>query len=125
MRYGRLCRSAVWLLLVILVSAVGIPPSADCSPRSRLAAVLGDCGIEADSDSLRVLVPGTPKSQNTKLIGTSLFASGLFLCSWGITSWQRSEDQCCPTRNTENVLKIVVGVVLVNAGMFYLLGGAD
>ena len=68
---------------------------------------------------------GGESSRRSKIIGTSLFTSGLFLCSWGITSWQRQEDQCCPPRNTENVMKIVVGIVLINAGLIYLIGGSD
>lgn len=100
--------------------------------------VLGDPQVEPPADSIRVIVPsfedgggreemapGDHRSRNTKIIGCSLFSSGVFLCSWGISSWQLEEDQCCPAKNTENVLKIVVGVVLVNAGMIYLLGGAD
>jgi hypothetical protein len=115
--------------------------------RSRLVLLMGEGGVEAPADSLTVLVPGdasggTPGEtqpdtrdqrqadervgrRNNKLIGTTFFASGAFLCSWGISSWQVDEYQCCPPRNTENVIKIVVGVVLLNAGLFYLLGGAD
>jgi hypothetical protein len=59
------------------------------------------------------------------IIGGSLFASGIFLCSWGITSWQTSDTQCCPPRNTENVAKIVTGIVLLNAGLIFLLEGSD
>jgi hypothetical protein len=100
--------------------------------------VLGDPQIEPAGDSLKVVVPGIAGgggsdaeeagdrgSRNTKIIGCSLFSSGVFLCSWGISSWQLEEDQCCPARNTENVIKIIVGVVMVNAGLVYLLGGAD
>lgn len=60
-----------------------------------------------------------------KVAGATLLTSGLLLCSWGITSWEVSEYQCCPAKNTENVIKIVVGVVLINAGLIYLLGVDD
>ncbi len=60
-------------------------------------------------------------SRERKLVGGCFLASGLFLCSWGIISWQVSEYQCCPARNTENVMKIIVGVVFINAGLYYLL----
>lgn len=83
-------------------------------------------GSDAPSDTVRVLVPASADRHNqNKLIGGSLFGSGLFLCSWGITSWQTSESQCCPPRNTQNILKIVVGIVLIDAGLVYLLGGFD
>jgi hypothetical protein len=55
------------------------------------------------------------------IVGASLFGSGIFLCSWGIASWQTDDTQCCPTNNTQNVIKIVVGVLLFNAGLVYLL----
>jgi hypothetical protein len=64
-------------------------------------------------------------ARTNKVLGSSLLVSGVFLCSWGITSWQISDYQCCPADNTDNVIKIVVGVVLLNAGLVYLLGGAD
>lgn len=76
-------------------------------------------------DSLRISKDDQHGSGSSKILGTSLFISGVFLCSWGIASWQVEEYQCCPPRNTENVIKIVVGVVLVNAGLLYLLGGAE
>jgi hypothetical protein len=95
--------------------------------------------LESPGDSLKVIVPGVGENHQADggagaverrdrhgtIIGTSLFSSGVFLCSWGIASWEFDRDQCCPARNTENVIKIVVGVLLVNAGLFYLLGGAD
>jgi hypothetical protein len=59
--------------------------------------------------------------RSRKIVGTSLFGSGIFLCSWGIASWQTDDTQCCPTNNTQNVIKIVVGVLLLNAGLVYLL----
>jgi hypothetical protein len=96
------------------------------APAGGLAPELARGPSGAPADTVRMLVPADAggKRQN-RLIGGSLFGSGLFLCSWGITSWETSESQCCPTRNTQNVLKIVVGVVLINAGLVYLLGGFD
>ncbi len=56
-----------------------------------------------------------------KIAGCSLFVSGILLCSWGISSWEVEEYQCCPARNTDNVIKIVAGVLLINAGLIYLM----
>ena len=56
-----------------------------------------------------------------KIVGGSLLGSGIFLCSWGITSWQVREYQCCPANNTANVIKIVAGILLLNAGLIYIL----
>jgi len=64
-------------------------------------------------------------SRAQKIVGASLLGSGIFLCSWGITSWEVEEYQCCPARNTGNVVKIVAGVVLINAGLIYLLEVMD
>ncbi len=58
-----------------------------------------------------------------KIAGAIMFGSGVLLCSWGIVDWQSADTQCCPARNTENVAKIVVGVVLLNAGLVYLIAG--
>ena len=63
--------------------------------------------------------PGLVRAKT--IVGTSLFGSGLFLCSWGIASWETDDTQCCPTNNTQNVIKIVVGLLLLNAGLVYLL----
>jgi hypothetical protein len=62
-----------------------------------------------------------PDSRDSKIIGVSLLGSGLFLCSWGISAWEVEEYQCCPAHNTGNVVKIVAGIVLINAGLIYLL----
>jgi hypothetical protein len=64
-------------------------------------------------------------SRARTIVGASLLGSGIFLCSWGITSWEIEEYQCCPARNTGNVVKIVAGVVLINAGLIYLLEVMD
>mgnify|MGYP001598205963 CR=1 FL=1 len=90
-----------------------------------LESVLVHSAGDPKSDSLEARGDRKSRSPNPKIVGGSMFASGLFLCSWGITSWQRKEDQCCPPRNTENVLKIIVGLVLVNAGLAYLLGAVE
>jgi hypothetical protein len=138
---GRSIRRLAVLAPLVAMLLAGFSPllapgarAAD-SHRSRLALLVRAGDVEAAADSLKVLVPGEGSGEgqadtraerwNAKLIGTTFFASGLFLCSWGIASWQVDEYQCCPPRNTENVIKIVVGVVLLNAGLFYLLGGAD
>ncbi len=63
--------------------------------------------------------------RSCKIAAGSLLVSGLLLCSWGITSWQVEEYQCCPARNTDNVIKIVAGVLLINAGLLYLIEGCD
>lgn len=68
---------------------------------------------------------GDMSGRNNRIVGTTLFASGIFLCSWGITEWEIQEYQCCPARNTGNVVKIVAGIVLINAGLMYLLGVND
>jgi hypothetical protein len=68
---------------------------------------------------------GSGPRRNTMIIGTTLLGSGIFLCSWGITAWEIQEYQCCPARNTGNVVKIVAGIVLINGGLMYLLGASD
>jgi hypothetical protein len=65
--------------------------------------------------------PSGDEDRTRTIVGTSLFGSGIFLCSWGIASWQTDDTQCCPTNNTQNVIKIVVGLLLLNAGLVYLL----
>lgn len=137
--------AAPLMLLAVLFSLAGPWPAAAPGAwaadvgRTRLEMMLGDRPVEAAPDSVTVLVQGEAPGgagdrdrsagrrelRDNRIVGTSFFASGVFLCSWGITSWQDEEYQCCPPRNTENVIKIVVGVVLLNAGLFYLLGGAD
>jgi hypothetical protein len=70
-----------------------------------------EAGVSGDDDTNRTRT----------IVGTSLFGSGIFLCSWGIASWETDDTQCCPTNNTQNVIKIVVGLLLLNAGLVYLL----
>ena len=108
-------------------------PGAPWLGPTEAAGVLGDLarfpvrlrdGGGADSLKTPAIAP-KGASRNSKIIGGSCFTSGVLLCSWGISSWQVREFQDCPPRNTENVIKIVVGVVLINAGLIFLLGGAD
>lgn len=66
-----------------------------------------------------------PSGRSRTIIGGTLLGSGIFLCSWGVTAWEIEEYQCCPARNTGNVVKIVAGVVLINAGLIHLLGDGD
>jgi hypothetical protein len=77
--------------------------------------------IDLDEEGPGKQREGQEDSRNKSIVGVSLLGSGLFLCSWGITSWEIEEYQCCPARNTGNVVKIVAGVVLLNAGLIYLL----
>jgi hypothetical protein len=63
----------------------------------------------------------TSSGKAKKIVGVSLLGSGIFLCSWGITSWEVREYQCCPANNTANVIKIVAGILLLNAGLIYIL----
>jgi len=96
-------------------------PSQEGELDRHLTPIIGSGEEDEDQGEAR----GEESRRSARIIGTSLFGSGLFLCSWGIASWQTREHQCCPTRNTENVLKIVVGVVLINAGLVYLIGATD
>jgi hypothetical protein len=77
--------------------------------------MVGSGGGERDKDEEQ-------SRRATRIVGSSLLVSGVFLCSWGIASWEVREYQCCPPRNTGNIVKIVAGVVLINAGLIYLLG---
>jgi hypothetical protein len=132
---GRRLASCVTLvcLLVEVNSAVAL--SSNASRLERVLSVgwkhpapvtaLFALGDKPQPDSLGIPAARRDGRKNANIIGTGLFASGLFLCSWGITSWQMKDDQCCPPRNAENVIKIVVGIVLIDAGLVYLLGGAD
>ncbi|MGQ9604381.1 MAG: hypothetical protein ACUVUU_09310 [bacterium] len=61
----------------------------------------------------------------SRFVGYTMLASGLFLSSWGIVSWEIREYQECPPRNTDNVIKIVAGILLINAGLFYIFAGCD
>jgi hypothetical protein len=112
-----------WMLIGFLsVSSAGAWPRG--VDHAIFSDVPGSPGGEKDP---RLGEPGTPDdeggkaSRASRIIGVSLLGSGIFLCSWGIAAWEMEEYQCCPAHNTGNVLKIVAGVVLLNAGLIYLL----
>jgi len=136
-------RFVVPLVVLFLLASALSAEAGDVHP--RFVFLLDEPQIEPAPDTLKVLVPGeggaptesevlsgSPAGKssqrhraNAKIVGSSFMGSGVLLCGWGIISWEFEEDQCCPTRNTENILKIIVGVVLVNAGLAYLLGVLD
>ena len=135
-------RFAVPFVVIFSLACAIFARAGDVPP--RFVFLLDEPRIEPAPDTLKVLVPGESEAgaespalteapagrserhrANAKIVGGSFFGTGVFLCAWGISSWQFKEDQCCPTRNTENILKIIVGVVLVNAGLAYLLGVLD
>jgi hypothetical protein len=129
-QWRRLKRAGSVLLLVLLLAPSSSRASAPRLPFSvyRLPELsqIDQAGGDSEPDDAAALDlgrndPGTDR--NKKIVGAAMFASGVFLCSWGIVDWQTSDTQCCPARNTENVAKIVVGVVLVNAGLVYLIAG--
>jgi len=132
---GRRLAVCVTLFCLVLEVNSAIAFSGDASRLERVLNVgwkypapvtaLFALGDKPQPDSLGIPAARRDGRRNRNIVGTGLFASGLFLSSWGITSWQMKEDQCCPPRNTENVIKIVVGIVLIDAGLVYLLGGAD
>jgi hypothetical protein len=132
---GRRLASCVTLFCLLVGVNSGTALSGNASRLERVltvgwkypapATALFALSDKPQPDSLGFPVGRRDGRRNANIVGTGLFASGLFLCSWGITSWQMKEDQCCPPRNAENVIKIVVGIVLVDAGLVYLLGGAD
>jgi hypothetical protein len=119
-------------LLILVLSASAACPGELRLPfsRYRLPSVTGltETGDAAETYD-RVLAGDEGEEDEAesetgkKIAGAVMFGSGILLCSWGIMDWQTSDTQCCPARNTENVAKIVVGVVLVNAGLVYLIAG--
>ncbi len=130
---SRVPEAVTWMLLALLLSSSAARAGQVRLPFSRYrlpdistvgGSIEGD-GMESpvlaggDGDSGEEEASGTGK----KIAGAVVFGSGLLLCSWGIVDWQTGDTQCCPARNTENVAKIVVGVVLVNAGLVYLIAG--
>ena len=88
--------------------------------------MVGESGDDGEKGN-QVLVGEEEEAEGSgtgaKIAGAIMLGSGVFLCSWGMVDWQTSDSQCCPARNTENVAKIVVGVVLLNAGLVYLIAG--
>ncbi len=126
---GRVCKAASSVLLVCLLGMLLPPPQALAWPYGVDHSIFY---LDSEPDSLRPNIElsqdgegdpsGDPEQTRARMIaGASLFGSGIFLCSWGITSWETDDTQCCPTNNTQNVIKIVVGVLLLNAGLIYLL----
>jgi len=126
---GRLHKAASYVLLVSLLGMLLPAPRALAWPYGVDHSIFS---LDSEPDSLKPNIeylkdgeadPAGEKDNNrTKtIVGTSLFGSGIFLCSWGIASWETDDTQCCPTNNTQNVIKIVVGVLLLNAGLVYLL----
>jgi hypothetical protein len=87
------------------------PPSSPSGPTIDIWS--GDVGKGGDGEKA--------DRRASRIVGVSLLGSGIFLCSWGIVSWEIRDYQCCPANNTGNVVKIVAGVLLINAGLIYLL----
>lgn len=113
-----------WLLLgLILASSAGAWPAgvdhsifSDEGDRDETPRGMPFEGTAAEGGDT-----GQEDTRTARIIGISLLGSGLFLCSWGIAEWEVEEYQCCPAHNTGNIVKIVAGVVLLNAGLIYLL----
>ena len=126
---GRSHKAASYVLLVCLLGLLLPAPRALAWPYGVDHSIFY-VDSEPDSLSPNIEIPesgvadpsGDPNARRAKkIVGASLFGSGIFLCSWGIASWETDDTQCCPTNNTQNVVKIVVGVLLFNAGLVYLL----
>jgi hypothetical protein len=127
-------RSRVCRAVVVLVPALLLCTSAACPgelhlpfSRYRLPDVsevddAGD-GTESPRELAAEEKEYGSSERGKKIAGAVMFGSGVLLCSWGIVDWHTDDTQCCPAKNTENVAKIVVGVVLINAGLVYLIAG--
>ena len=129
-RRSRFGRSAAAVLLVLILSAgttqggeVRLPFSRYRLPEVSAVVEAGGDDENIDRTAVGEEEEGDGSGSAEKFVGAVMFGSGLFLCSWGIVDWQSGDTQCCPARNTENVAKIIVGVVLVNAGLVYLIAG--
>ena len=125
-------RRAVVLTLLVLLLSAGAAPAGELRlpfSRYRLPPVSQVGEVDEKSGRADGILSGGDEEEEEgsdrgkKVVGAVMFGSGVFLCSWGIVDWQFSDAQCCPARNTENVAKIVVGVVLINAGLVYLIAG--
>ncbi len=117
-----------WVLVVFLgISTVGAWPAGVDHSIFADGPVVGVDQPPVDLTPGEAGEGGAEKadSRARTIVGASLLGSGILLCSWGITSWEVEEYQCCPARNTGNVVKIVAGVVLINAGLIYLLEVMD
>ena len=128
-RWGRVRKAASYVLLISLLGVILPAPSVLAWPYGVDHSIFE---LNSEPDSLNPNMEflkdaeGDPpddsdRTRTRTIVGTSLFGSGIFLCSWGIASWETDDTQCCPTNNTQNVIKIVVGVLLFNAGLVYLL----
>lgn len=128
-------RSGLWGSILLLLCSWLPCYASEGLPAQRIFT-LPDLTHQEGPRSPRILLAGSgddedggdgsgDSDRNDRIVGSSLLVSGLFLCSWGIASWEMEEYQCCPARNTGNVIKIVAGIVLVNAGLMYLLGVHD
>lgn len=126
---GRAGRLVSWLLLACVPAALMPADTAVAWPYGVDHSIFY---LDSEPDSLKPAMElsdgtadagqgGPDRSRAKTIVGASLFGSGIFLCSWGIVAWQTDDTQCCPTNNTQNVIKIVMGVLLLNAGLIYLL----
>jgi len=129
-RWSTARKAVTGMLLVLLLHAGAARAGELRLPFSRYRlpdmSVVGESSGD-DGKGNQVLVGEEEEDEGSgtgaKIAGAIMFGSGVLLCSWGIVDWQTSDTQCCPARNTENVAKIVVGVVLLNAGLVYLIAG--
>jgi hypothetical protein len=123
-------------ILILLVLHVCLPFGAAAGLPAGIKSSLGDWEPDEDLPSPRIpfLSSDGPEAgedkdleagRDKKIVGYSLLVSGIGLCSWGIGAWEIEKYQNCPARNTGNVVKIVGGVMLLNAGLIYLLGVND
>lgn len=99
-----------------LVSQMLVIDPAGFEVNNRIDGIISGAGMDTTHNHA---------GERSQLVGYTMLGSGLLLCSWGIISWQIKEYQDCPPRNTDNVIKIVAGILLINAGLFYLFGGCD
>jgi hypothetical protein len=126
---GRVCRAASYVLLICFLGMLLPAPRALAWPYGVDHSIFySDSEPDSLSSNMEFLsdeeanpTGDSDRARTKTIVGASLFGSGIFLCSWGITSWETDDTQCCPTNNTQNVVKIVVGVLLLNAGLVYLL----
>jgi len=129
-RWSTARKAVTGALLVLLLNAGAVHAGELRLPFSRYKlpdiSVVGESGDDGEKGN-QVLVGEEEEAEGSgtgaKIAGAIMLGSGVFLCSWGMVDWQTSDSQCCPARNTENVAKIVVGVVLLNAGLVYLIAG--